>query len=86
MNKFKFSVLTQSGTGFEGQVEKVIVSASDGEITVLKNHIPLIAMTNTGRLIVFVDNDKFEFIANAGVLKIDREEVVLMSDKIQKLK
>ena len=85
MSNFNFSVLTLSGTIFEGDVNKVIVTTSEGEITILKNHIPLITTTNNGRLIIFKEDQKLEYIANTGVLKINKEKVILMSDKIQKL-
>ena len=86
MNNFKFSVLTQNGHAFKGIVEKVIVTTSEGEITILKNHIPLIALTNKGRLVIYSENGILKFMANEGLVKIDKEESVLMSDKVEILK
>ena len=86
MNKFKFSVLTLNGTVFEDRVEKVVISTTNGEITILKNHIPLITTTTKGRLVIFKDSEVIEHSTNEGLLKINREETILMSEKLQNLK
>ena len=86
MNNFKFSILTKSGVAYEGNVNKVVVNTINGEITILKNHIPLITLVKKGRLIVYENDMKIEYRSYQGVLKIGKEQVVLMSDKIENLK
>ena len=86
MNNFDFSLLCENGNVFSGKVEKVIINTTEGEITVLKNHIPLIATTKLGKIIINQNNEVIEYYANPGVLKINKEEVLLMSDKIEILK
>lgn len=85
MNSFKFSVLTPSGTSFNDLVEKVVVTTSSGEITILKNHISLIATTKKGRLIIYKKEKILPYEAYEGVLKIGKEETILMCDKIENL-
>ena len=86
MNNFKFSILTKNGVVYEGNVSKVIVNTINGEITILKNHIPLITLASKGRVLICENDVKIEYIAYQGVLRINKEEVVLMSDKIENLK
>ena len=69
-SKFKFSILTENGVIYNDFVNKVIVTTSEGEITVLKNHIPLIATTKEGRLIAFKDDKELSYLAKEGVLNI----------------
>ena len=85
MSSFKFSVLTPFGDAFSGVVEKVIVTTSEGEITVLNNHIPLIATTKKGRLNILAKGKYLSYLAHQGVLKIGKEETILMCDKIENL-
>ena len=85
MSSFKFSVLTLNGKVFEKEIEKAVVTTSNGEITVLKNHIPLISTTNKGRLMIFKNGEKIEYAADTGVLKIEKNEVILMSESIKKI-
>ena len=40
MHKFRFVVESINGTLFDNLVNKIIISTDNGEITVLKNHIP----------------------------------------------
>lgn len=81
MHKFRFVVESINGTLFDNLVNKIIISTDNGEITVLKNHIPLITTITRGRLIID-DNNKYE-IAN-GVLKVNREETILMINSMLK--
>ena len=84
MHKFRFTVLTEESNAFDDLVNRVIVNTSEGEITVLKNHIPLITTVNRGRLIIMKDNYELKYEINDGVLKINREETILMSNRIIK--
>lgn len=84
MHKFRFIVLTEEGSVFDDLVNKVIISTSQGEITVLKNHIPLITTVVKGRLIILKDNFEIKYDVNDGVLKVNREETILMTNKIIK--
>lgn len=84
MNNFRLVVLSEEGNIFEGMVDKVIVNTSMGEITVLKNHIPLISTVVDGRLIIFVGSKMEEYIASGGLLKVSKDEVLLMCNKIIK--
>ena len=84
MHKFRFTVLTEEGNVFDDLVNKVIVNTSEGEITVLKNHIPLITTVNKGRLIILKDNFETKYEISDGVLKIKREETVLMTNRVLK--
>ena len=83
MNNFNFKVLTPNGTIIDKKVEKVIITTLEGEITVLKNHIPLIAVTKKGRLVVYAYNTIEEYVADSGILKVNKEETILMSNKIE---
>lgn len=85
MSSFKFSLLTLNGKVFDGEIEKAVVTTSNGEITILKNHIPLISTTNKGRLIIFKNGEKIEYVADSGILKIEKDEVILMSESIKNL-
>jgi len=84
MDKFRFVILTEEGKIFEEVIDKVIVTSSDGEITILKDHIPLITTTNSGRLVIFNDDKELIFEAKEGILKINKDEVILMSYKVTK--
>ena len=85
MSNFKFIVLTENGTVYDSLANKVIVTTTNGEITVLKGHIPLIATVKSGRLVIFDENGEHKYKASNGVLKIEKDKTTLMSNKVSKI-
>ncbi len=85
MSNFKFIVLTENGTIYDSLANKVIVTTTNGEITVLKGHIPLIATVKSGRLVIFDENGEHKYKASNGVLKIEKDKTTLMSNKVIKI-
>lgn len=81
MHKFKFVIESINGTVFNDLVDKIVISTDNGEITVLKNHIPIITTITKGRLIID-NNIKYEI--SDGVLKVNKEETLLMINTILK--
>ena len=75
MHKFRFVIESINGTLFDDLVSKIVISTDNGEITILRNHIPLITTITKGRLII--DNNTRYEIQN-GVLKVNKEETLLM--------
>lgn len=72
----ELKIYTLDGTKFEGKVSQVSLPTSDGEITVLPNHIPLITILKQGE--VKIDGEKF--LIDGGVAEIDGEKVVVLAN------
>ena len=85
MSNFKFIVLTENGTVYDSLANKVIVTTTNGEITVLKGHIPLIVTVKSGRLVIFDESGEHKYKASNGVLKIGKDKTTLMSNKVSKI-
>lgn len=77
----KVSIYTLKDVLFEGEAEKVITQTSLGEMTILKDHIPLIS-TLTGPAVRIVGHDGKEnkVKINSGVIEVRPEsEVVILA-------
>lgn len=72
----KLSIHTLDGTKFEGDAVQVSLPTTDGEITVLKNHIPLITTLKTG-YIRFTDNN---IAISGGFAEISKDKVVVLAN------
>ncbi len=72
----ELKIYTLDGTKFEGQVSQVSLPTSDGEITVLPEHIPLITILKKGT----VKTDKENIEIEGGVAEIDGEKVVVLAN------
>ncbi|OGZ35055.1 MAG: hypothetical protein A2174_00500, partial [Candidatus Portnoybacteria bacterium RBG_13_41_18] len=65
----KLSIFTLKDTLFEGEVEKVITRTPLGEITVLKDHLPLISTLTGPNVRIVNGNGKEENIKiNSGFI------------------
>lgn len=85
MHTFKLKILTPDSKLFDGSVLKVVVPTQAGEITVLKNHAPLITLISIGELIVTDENKtEHKFLVQGGVVDVKESvtssEVVILAD------
>lgn len=72
----KLQILSLSGTLFEGDISQVTLPASDGEITVLPKHIPLITLLQKGEIKFNGENLSIE----GGFAEVDGEKVVVLAN------
>lgn len=72
----KLQIYTLEGTKFEGEVSEVSLPTRDGEITVLKGHIPLITILNSGK----IKTSSEEIFIEGGVAEIDGQKVVVLAN------
>jgi len=81
MNKIRFKIITPERVLLESEVAQVTCPTQMGEITVLPNHIPLVANLVPGEIIVR-DNGEAKFMAaSGGVLEVrPGNEVVVLAD------
>ncbi len=67
----KLQIISLRGIEFEGEIVSLNLKTSSGEITVLKNHRPLITELAPGNAtIVKSDGSKQSFTARSGFLEI----------------
>ena len=76
--KFKFKVVTPYGNKFDGEVSRVNVKTSTGEIAILARHIPLVSEVVTSILKIHNDNDVLECAISQGVLYVKDDETLLI--------
>lgn len=66
-------------TLFEGEAEKVILKTTGGEITVLKNHSPLVALVAEGEVRIKTEAEEKIFPFPGGVVEVNPSEVVILA-------
>ena len=72
----ELKIYSLDGIKFEGSVTQVSLPTEAGEITVLKNHIPLITVLKKGS--VKIDKDNFQI--DGRVAEIDGGKVVVLAN------
>ncbi|MEI8338181.1 MAG: hypothetical protein WCF92_03505 [bacterium] len=72
----KLQIFSLQGTVYEGETNQVTLPAQDGEITVLKGHIPLITLLKEGEIKTKEKNIPIK----KGFAEINGEKVVVLVD------
>lgn len=81
----KFEIVTPEGVVLKEEVTQITVPTREGEITVLPNHIPLVAMLKPGVIEVKTKNGATEIMSVAGgFLEVLKNKVVILADKAER--
>ena len=63
---------------FDGEATSVTLPGAQGEMTILKNHEPLITTLKAGIIVVRADGEEKEFSISSGVLEVRHEGVTVI--------
>lgn len=90
MNTFKLKILTPYKKLFEGEVVSFTVPTKSGEITVLKNHAPLVSLISIGEIkITNPDGSVEKLLVQGGVIDVKNSskdsEVSILADQLVSL-
>lgn len=78
MNNFNLIIIGLKEILFDGSAVSVSVPGAEGELTVLKNHIPLITLLKTGQIKVKVDNKEHLFNVQRGLLEVNSARTTIL--------
>jgi len=80
MTKFKLKLIAPDGVKFETEASSASLPTRDGQITILPNHMPLIALLKAGEIILTVDSKEHAMATEGGVVEINNNEVRILAD------
>jgi F-type H+-transporting ATPase subunit epsilon len=83
---FNFRLVSLTGIQYEGGVSEVMLPTLDGEIGVLKGHMPLVSVEKTGIIAVRInardrDDEREYFATNGGVIEVVDGELHVLVDE-----
>ena len=79
--KLKLKIVTPERVLLEGEVESVSLPTQMGEITILPNHIPLVASLAPGELKIIENGSSRHMAVTGGVLEIrGQNDIVILAD------
>ena len=73
MSTFLLEILTPERQFFEGEVEALTVTTTDGELTILKNHSPITAPLVVGSVHIKQNGEWRHAFQSEGFLEVDEE-------------
>lgn len=81
----KFEIVTPERVVLKEEILQVTVPTREGEITVLPNHIPLVASLKPGVLELRTKNNVAEVISiSGGFLEVLRDKVIILADTAER--
>jgi F-type H+-transporting ATPase subunit epsilon len=77
---FNLSVISPEQRLFEGPAQFVVVPGHDGEIGILHDHAPLMALLGEGMLRIETESGAQRFHVSGGFLQVTENEVSVLSE------
>ncbi len=80
MKTFKFVISTPDGNLYDGDIAKISLRGTEGDLAVMANHIPFVTSVKPCRChIELEDGTQKPFEVESGLLSVSSEKVTLMS-------
>lgn len=85
MNQLSIEITTPERTLFKGTVDAATIPTSEGEITVLPHHIPLVSVLAPGELILKKDGKETSIAVSTGFIQVrDGEHILILADTAER--
>ena len=81
--EFKIEIISPDKSIYSGNTEEVVLPCFEGQVTILKNHIPLITFLRPG--IIEIGKDE-KFYAEDGTVEFSDNNLLILSTTIKSLK
>jgi len=78
--KIKLKIATPERLILEEEVDQVSLPTKKGEITILLNHIPLVAELEFGELLAIKNKESIPFAIWGGLVEISNNQVIVLAD------
>ncbi len=75
---FKLTIALVNELLFSGEVHSVTVPGSEGELTILAKHQPLITILKKGTIVVRTAEETKEFVITKGLLETSNGQVTIL--------
>lgn len=80
----KLNIITPERKAYEGEVIDLVTENDIGRLEILPNHVPMVSsIVPTVTTFTTVDGKKLKLFTSTGVLKIEKNELDLLSEDVQ---
>lgn len=78
----KLSIVSLKGMVFEGEVEYVVVEGNQGQLAILKNHVPIVVPITTGFVKKVNDKDEYYYVISGGFLEHNNNVITVIAQEV----
>ncbi|MBP3964834.1 F0F1 ATP synthase subunit epsilon [Paenibacillus lignilyticus] len=83
MSSFLLEIVTPERKAYAQDVNMIIVKASEGEMGILPNHIPMVTPLRIAPVIIKKDRSEETIAVNGGFLEIRKDKVVILAESAE---
>jgi F-type H+-transporting ATPase subunit epsilon len=80
MATLKLEIVTPDRSAFQGEVDSVVIPASEGEMEILPMHIPLVTQIKPGELVISKGGRKEYLAVGDGFVAVMQDTVNVLTD------
>jgi F-type H+-transporting ATPase subunit epsilon len=80
MATLKLEIVTPDRSAFQGEVDSVVIPASEGEMEILPMHIPLVTRLKPGELVISKAGRKEYLAVGEGFVTVSQDTVNVLTD------
>lgn len=85
MKPFHLEIVTPEKVALREQVTSLTMPTVEGEITVLADHVPLVAVLKPGELRIHRNGEEHPYALGGGFVEVDGRSVTVLADTIEHL-
>ena len=79
-NSFKLKLIAPDGVKYEEEANEAILPTENGQIAILPNHMPLIALLKPGEIIIKNGKDEHHLATEGGIVEVCNNLVKILVD------
>ena len=79
MATFHLKVLTVDKQFFDGEVDRIVVRTSQGDVGILPNHVPYVAALGVGGLTIIRNGERRVAAVSGGFVDVSAEQTVVLA-------
>lgn len=79
-NKLHFEIVTPEKVAFRDEIDSITLPTSEGEITILPKHIPLVTIISPGEIVIKKEGKIHHMAVMRGFLEKSGETIKLITD------
>jgi F-type H+-transporting ATPase subunit epsilon len=83
MSTYKLDILTPERKFFSGEVEALIYHIADGEICILKGHMPAVTGLDIGDILIKQDGKWKVAVASEGFVEVRPDQVLVFAQAVE---
>jgi len=81
--QFALEIKSPSGKHLEDQAELLNIRLSDGQVGIMKDHVPLIGIIEISHFNYVKEGKVYDFAIAGGILNVTKEKVMILADSYE---